>query len=115
MTTRPETLLAYWKAGIEERLTNALFDNDDNNLSIDDIYNDLVEEEKHFTETFIDEDELSQEYFDELLKKFDEDDDLTDIEALLFRYGTLMLYIKKEWIQGKIQEILNRLKDRNNL
>jgi len=72
--------------------------------TVQEVYDGLVEEHDYH-DTFIDEDELTQAQMTELLGKFDEDDDLTDIQALLFRYGRLMLYIKKDWVCAKIQEI----------
>jgi hypothetical protein len=106
------TLLRAWKISVEIHLENMIVKED--NLTAEDYYNELVEENKNLNPhrdlpfTVEDEEDLTEPQRKELLGKFDEDDDLTDINALLYRYDTLMLYIKKEWIINKIQEILNQ-------
>lgn len=97
----PKTLLKLWKSTIEDNLDNMY---PEDFTTVQEVYDGLVEEHDYH-DTFIDEDELTQAQMTELLGKFDEDDDLTDIQALLFRYGRLMLYIKKDWVCAKIQEI----------
>jgi len=101
----PKTLLKRWKDTIEDTLDNMY---PEDFTTIQEVYDGLVEEDKDYECAFIDEDELTQAQLTELLGKFDEDDDLTDIEALLFRYGTLMLYIKKKWVLELIQKMVNR-------
>jgi len=102
----PHTLLSHWKVSVEMSLDGEIWP--DTTLSVKDIYKNFLETDKNYECTFIDEDDLTPTQLTELLGKFDEDDDLTDIEALLFRYGTLMLYIKKKWVLELIQKMVNR-------
>jgi hypothetical protein len=111
------TLLYNWKVSVETHLESMIVLED--NLTAEDYYNELVEEDKNVNtlrdSPFTVEEAclLTVAQTTELLGKFDEDDDLTDLEALLFRYDTLMLYIKKDWIMQTIQEKLNEANNNN--
>jgi len=102
------TLLEIWKQTIEDSLNQMILPEDD--ISKEDAFNSLVEAHRHYIVTFVDEEDLTEEQRLELLGE--EDDEFIDVEdslePLLFEYGRIMLWREKEWIEEKIQELLNR-------
>jgi hypothetical protein len=101
------TLLKLWKDIVKHSIEAMfLIPLDTTGWTVEEVYDSAVSEYNNCH--CIDEEELSEAQLAELLGKFDEDDDLTNIKALLFRYVKLMFYIKKEWVHQEIQYILNR-------
>jgi len=99
------TLMEIWQESIVEYLTNTVQE-----VSVEDLYNDLVEEHENFVVTFIDAEDLTPEQIQELpieLTEFGRTLTFTDLEALLYRYGKQMLCSEEEWVCEKIQEILD--------
>lgn len=106
------TLEECWKDSILDSITNSIQEG----MSVEDIYNGIVEDHKHYEVAFIDVEQLTPAQLQELLGALDETElyNNTDnreevIERLLFRYGDIMLGEEEEWVCEQIQEQLDEM------